>query len=67
MKTVLYNSQMLDAVVEDMRKMIEDGKHININYEEKKKKKPWKIYIYVESKYHASEYQCVKDKIKRDI
>lgn len=39
MKTVLYNSQMLDAVIEDMRKMIDDGKHININYEEKKKEK----------------------------
>lgn len=39
MKTVLYNEEMLEAVVEDMRNLMKDGKHINIEYEVKKKEK----------------------------
>ena len=39
MKTIIYNDKMFDVVVEDMRRMLNDGKHINISYEEKKKEK----------------------------
>lgn len=39
MKTTIYNEQMLDAVIEDMRNLLKDGKHINLNYEIKKKEK----------------------------